>query len=298
MSGGGGPTADVGWRADVGGHRRRHRRNGPSCTSSTDRVPAVSPSAPSRSSISVASWSRCDTSGRGLRLHPAGRQRLSHSPQLRVALWQRDLRAHPGWAGLTSSECQSFEAEEVVGLAHHGRGVDVEVAGGTSLRADYLVGCDGLSVIRKSASIDFPGVDPSTSFVIAEVGMAIAPEIGVRPEGGWHRSRRSPPGRRAVPRRVARAARVVSKTLESRHLISESLVGAYGTNFECTSSRFTIPASGLVSRRACAFLAQAMLPTCTPRTAAKASTSWCAGRREPGLEARPGGEGDLTRRPA
>jgi 3-(3-hydroxy-phenyl)propionate hydroxylase len=45
----------------------------------------------------------------------------------------------------------------------------------------YLVGCDGgRSVIRKAAGIEFPGWDPSTSWLIAEVEMDEEPELGMR----------------------------------------------------------------------------------------------------------------------
>ena len=74
---------------------------------------------------------------------------------------------------------------EVVGFAQDDTGVDVELSGDTSLRAEYLVGCDGgRSLIRKAAGIDFPGLDPSTSWMIAEVEMDEEPEIGMRREGG------------------------------------------------------------------------------------------------------------------
>src|SRR6202035_2889311 len=70
---------------------------------------------------------------------------------------------------------------EVAGFAQDAAGVDVELSDGHSLRADYLVGCDGgRSVIRKAAGIEFPGWDPSTSSLIAEVEMSEEPEWGIR----------------------------------------------------------------------------------------------------------------------
>src|SRR5688500_25688 len=46
---------------------------------------------------------------------------------------------------------------EVTGLAQDDTGVDVLLADGRALRADYLVGCDGgRSVVRKAAGIAFP----------------------------------------------------------------------------------------------------------------------------------------------
>ena len=54
---------------------------------------------------------------------------------------------------------------------HPGRhGVDVQLADGDTLRAQYLVGADGgRSVIRKAAGIEFPGRDATRSALIAEV---------------------------------------------------------------------------------------------------------------------------------
>ena len=61
---------------------------------------------------------------------------------------------------------------EVSGVAQDGAGVDVALSDGESLRAHYLVGCDGgRSLVRKAAGIEFPGWDPSTSCLIAEVEM-------------------------------------------------------------------------------------------------------------------------------
>ena len=60
-------------------------------------------------------------------------------------------------------------------------GVDVELSDGESLRADYLVGCDGgRSLVRKAAGIAFPKWDPTTSHLIAQVEMAEEPEWGLR----------------------------------------------------------------------------------------------------------------------
>ena len=70
---------------------------------------------------------------------------------------------------------------EVTGVAQNEDGVDVALSGGSSVRARYLVGCDGgRSLVRKAAGIAFPGWDPTTSALIAEVEMAEEPELGVR----------------------------------------------------------------------------------------------------------------------
>jgi 2-polyprenyl-6-methoxyphenol hydroxylase-like FAD-dependent oxidoreductase len=73
---------------------------------------------------------------------------------------------------------------EVTGFAQDQAGVDVEMSDGQSLRADYLVGCDGgRSLIRKGAGIEFPGWDPSVSSLIAEAEMSEEPPWGIRYDG-------------------------------------------------------------------------------------------------------------------
>jgi 2-polyprenyl-6-methoxyphenol hydroxylase-like FAD-dependent oxidoreductase len=77
---------------------------------------------------------------------------------------------------------------EVRGFAQDDTGVEVELSEGESLRAQYLVGCDGgRSLIRRAAGIEFPGWDPTRSNLIAEVEMAEEPELGTRrDEKGIH----------------------------------------------------------------------------------------------------------------
>jgi 2-polyprenyl-6-methoxyphenol hydroxylase-like FAD-dependent oxidoreductase len=74
-----------------------------------------------------------------------------------------------------------YRGRDVTGFAQDDTGVDVELSDGESLRASYLVGCDGgRSLVRKKAGIDFPGWEASTSYLIAEVEMAEEPAWGVR----------------------------------------------------------------------------------------------------------------------
>ena len=135
-----------------------------------------------------------------------------------------------------------LRGREVVGLAQHDAGVDVEVSGGMSLRAEYLVGCDGgRSFVRKEAGIDFPGLAPSTSWMIAEVEMDEEPELGFRRDSaGTHAIGRRP----GEPLRVVLTERQVDHTGEpSMDDLREALVGVYGTDFGLRSanwiSRFT-----------------------------------------------------------
>ena len=68
---------------------------------------------------------------------------------------------------------------EVTGFVQDETGVDIALADGQSLRAEYLVGCDGgRSLIRKAAGIEFLGWDPTMSWLIAEVEMAEEPKWG------------------------------------------------------------------------------------------------------------------------
>src|SRR5919201_770801 len=97
-----------------------------------------------------------------------------------LALWQNHIeRILAGWVGELAVPI--YRGREVTGFAQDDTGVDVELSDGPSLRADYLVGCDGgRSLIRKAVGSEFPGWDPTTSHLIAEVELAEEPELGVR----------------------------------------------------------------------------------------------------------------------
>jgi 2-polyprenyl-6-methoxyphenol hydroxylase-like FAD-dependent oxidoreductase len=97
-----------------------------------------------------------------------------------LGLWQNHIeRILAGWVG--ELRVKIYRGREVTGFTQDDTGVDVDLADGRSLRADYLVGCDGgRSLIRKAAGIEFPGWDPTTSALIAQVEMAEEPELGIR----------------------------------------------------------------------------------------------------------------------
>jgi 2-polyprenyl-6-methoxyphenol hydroxylase-like FAD-dependent oxidoreductase len=101
-----------------------------------------------------------------------------------LALWQSHFeRILAAW--VSELGVPIAREREVTGFAQDDTGVDVELSDGQSLRADYLVGCDGgRSMIRRAAGIDFPGWDPSTSWLIAEAEMDEEPELGMREGGG------------------------------------------------------------------------------------------------------------------
>jgi 3-(3-hydroxy-phenyl)propionate hydroxylase len=88
-----------------------------------------------------------------------------------------------GW--LDELGVRILREREVTGFTQDDSGVDVALYDGTSLRAQYLVGCDGgRSVVRKAAGIDFAGWDPTTRWIIAEVQMEEVPEFGLWGGGG------------------------------------------------------------------------------------------------------------------
>ena len=96
-----------------------------------------------------------------------------------LGLWQNHIELIlAGWVGELAVPI--IYGIEVKGFAQDDTGVDVALSNGRSLRAQYLVGCDGgRSLIRKAAGIAFPGSDPTTSNLIAEVEMTETPEWGV-----------------------------------------------------------------------------------------------------------------------
>ncbi len=97
-----------------------------------------------------------------------------------LGLWQNHIeRLLADWVGELA--VQFYRGRNVTGFAQDDSGVDVELSERHSLRAEYLVGCDGgRSVVRKAAGIEFTGWDPTTSFLIAEVELAEEPEWGIR----------------------------------------------------------------------------------------------------------------------
>ena len=132
---------------------------------------------------------------------------------------------------------------EVVGFTQDDTGVDVELSDDSTLQAQYLIGCDGgRSLVRKTAGIDFPGWDPTTSFLIAEVEMEEEPEIGMRPEGGGIGPVNREEG--GNPYGVVLLEKQIEHNSEpTMEYLSEALVAAYGTDYGVHSptwiSRFT-----------------------------------------------------------
>jgi 2-polyprenyl-6-methoxyphenol hydroxylase-like FAD-dependent oxidoreductase len=97
-----------------------------------------------------------------------------------LGLWQQHIeRILAGW--IAELKVPILYGTEVTGFAQNDAGVDVALSDGRRFWAQYLVGCDGgRSLVRKEAGIEFPGWDPTTSALLAEVEMTEEPELGVR----------------------------------------------------------------------------------------------------------------------
>lgn len=130
---------------------------------------------------------------------------------------------------------------DVTGFTRDDAGVSVASSDGRSLRAGWLVGCDGgRSVVRKLAGIDFPGWDASISYIIAEATMT-EPAYGLR---------RDAKGTYAIgPHDDDKRVGIVLRDEQVEHGeptasdLSGALVALYGTDFAVRDitylSRFT-----------------------------------------------------------
>jgi len=97
-----------------------------------------------------------------------------------LALRQKHIeRILAGW--IDELAVPVHRGRELKGFVQDDAGVTIELSGGEkTLRAGYLVGCDGgRSLVRKTAGIEFPGWDATTSSILAEVEMAEEPPLGV-----------------------------------------------------------------------------------------------------------------------
>ena len=169
-----------------------------------------------------------------------------------LGLWQENIeRILADWVGELGVPIQ--RGVEVAGFEQDDEGVQLALADGVSLRARYLVGCDGgRSLIRKQARIEFPGWDASISYLIAEAETTEEPQWGMR---------YGPKGTNALGK-LDDGKRVRAVLIEDqlRHGevptiddLREALVAAYGTDFGVRNvawlSRFTDAARQAASYR-------------------------------------------------
>jgi 2-polyprenyl-6-methoxyphenol hydroxylase-like FAD-dependent oxidoreductase len=170
-----------------------------------------------------------------------------------LGLWQNHIeRILADW--VDELAVPIYRGREVTGFVQGATGVDISVSGDQSLRAEYLVGCDGgRSLVRKAAGIEFHGWDPTTSALIAEV------ELGEEPKWGMHKDDIGVHsfGRleyeirdgevvfmdRGPARVMVTEAHVGPTTEPTVRDLSEALIAVYGTDYGVHSptwiSRFT-----------------------------------------------------------
>jgi 2-polyprenyl-6-methoxyphenol hydroxylase-like FAD-dependent oxidoreductase len=162
-----------------------------------------------------------------------------------LALWQNEIeRILAGW--VDELAVPIYRGREVTGIAQHDTGVNVELSNSDLLRAEYLVGCDGgRSLVRKAAGIEFPGWDPTTSYLLAEVEMASVkgqePEWGIRHDAlGVHALSTSEGG---LVRVMVTEQHLDPSSEPTLRDLSEALTAVYGTDYGIHSpawiSRFT-----------------------------------------------------------
>ena len=170
-----------------------------------------------------------------------------------LGLWQAHIeRILAEWLG--ELKVPIYRGREVTGFWQDDTGVDIGLSDARSMRAQYLIGCDGgRSRVRKTAGIDFPGWDPTTSALIAEVEMTEQPPLGIRnDEIGVHGIGKLNYEIRngeivyldGGPMRVMVTEKHVGSTTEpTLRDLSEALIAVYGTDYGVHSpsslSRFT-----------------------------------------------------------
>jgi 3-(3-hydroxy-phenyl)propionate hydroxylase len=158
-----------------------------------------------------------------------------------LGLWQNHIeRILAEWVG--ELPVTIHRGCEVTGLAQDETGVDVALSDGQSLRAQYVVGCDGgRSVIRKAAGIEFPGWDATMSWLIAEVATTTEPKWGFQNDAiGIHGIGKGDGG---IARIVLTEAQLRLDSEPTLRDVSEALITVYGSDFGIHSpnwiSRFT-----------------------------------------------------------
>ena len=170
-------------------------------------------------------WFRLDISDFPTR-YPYGLALAQHHVERILAEWVGELGV------------PIYREREVTGFTQDEGGVDVLLSDGRTMRAEFLVGCDGgRSVVRKSAGITFPGWDPTTSNLIAEVEASEEPAWGVRRDAFGIHAFSKTDGPDTVS--VMVTEQVVGRTDEpSLGDLREALVAVYGTDYGAHSPRW------------------------------------------------------------
>ena len=218
-----------------------------------------------------------------------------------LGLWQNHIeRILAEWVGELAVTI--YRGREVTGFAQDDTGVDVALSDGQSLRAAYLVGCDGgRSLIRKAAGIEFPGWDPTTSWLIAEVETAEEPKWGLHQDargihgigkvenGGSARIVLTEPHAAARQRtHAARCQRGARRRLRDRLRDPQS-------HLDLPLHRHDAAGRCLPRQTRAAGRRRRTRASAGGRTGPQHR---CAGCGESGMEAGPGGQADIAGKPA
>ncbi len=168
-----------------------------------------------------------------------------------LALWQKDIeRILAGW--VEELGVPVYRAREVTGFTQDENGVDAQLSDLCSLRAQYLVGCDGgRSLVRRTTGIEFAGWDPTTSTLIAQVELTGEPPWGLRhDEIGVHSFRKLENVQLVGVMVTEQRLSTGKPTLDD---LRRALIAVYGTDYGAHSptsiSRFTDVARQAASYR-------------------------------------------------
>jgi 2-polyprenyl-6-methoxyphenol hydroxylase-like FAD-dependent oxidoreductase len=159
-----------------------------------------------------------------------------------LGIWQNQIEAIMA-AWVAELSVRVYYGREVTGFAQDDAGVDVQLSDDESLRAQYLVGCDGgRSLIRKAAGIEFPGWDPTRSNLIAEVELTEEPPQGTHHDAaGVHGLQPMEDGK--TVRVVTTEQQIGPSSEPTLGELSAALIAVFGTDFGAHNptwiSRFT-----------------------------------------------------------
>jgi 2-polyprenyl-6-methoxyphenol hydroxylase-like FAD-dependent oxidoreductase len=169
-----------------------------------------------------------------------------------LGLWQNHIeRILAGWVRELNVPIRY--GTEVRAFTQDDSGVDIVLVDGGSLRAQYLVGCDGgRSTVRKTAGIEFAGWDPTTSALIAEAELAEKPKLGMHQDAiGTHafgKEKYEIQDGKVVfldegPTRIMVTERQAGATAEpTLRDLSDALIAVYGTDYGIHSPTWSIAA--------------------------------------------------------
>jgi 3-(3-hydroxy-phenyl)propionate hydroxylase len=169
-----------------------------------------------------------------------------------LSLWQQQTeRILAKW--VEELGVRIYRGSELKGFEQNETTVETALSDGSSLRAKYLVGCDGgRSVVRKVAGIEFAGWDATKSWLIAELQFTEEPAWGFRDDAtGTHAIGKLDDGQGMRVVLTEQQLKIGGEPTLSD--VREALMGVYGTDYGSHSpisiSRFTDATRQAVSYR-------------------------------------------------